>query len=1157
MRVVSTFHQPSSVVTSLVCRLSAHEPEHLVIVKPNKLDIHTLTADGLVFRCSLEVWGCIVDVKAVNSLKDSLSSLVLITDHPEPRILLIDYVLSTPDSQPSLEVVHNESLVSRGFRPAEFFHGLAVSEDGSRIVASPYIGKMTLVCLGKTAGDRIETSFEFNVRELNILSLAFLPDSTPGAETLAILHIDFRNNVRLYARDVSADFSDISMTLSDRLPEAVVPESYADRIIPIPASDDRSGGLLVSGGQSIIFYPVSPPSSGKRKDKSVVRPSSSVNWPYSSITAHHVLDAEGSRILFGDKYGRLAIVCIKSSPLTFSVDLLGETSPAKSITYINAGIFFVGSEQGDSQVLRFTEEKNGSHFEVLSTFDNIAWVNDACLVERDGTKEIVTASGGGNTGSLRVIRNGADFEHLSHIDELSNITTLIPFRSRYKSTVDSFLLVSTPIDSRILSFEHVEYVEQIETFPGFQRDSPTLAAGNITPFSRAYKNAAGITEPAESTLVVQVTKKEVTLVDLIDGSRVSYWTPPSPILVASVNATQICVGLKGGTLIRLDLDTNEQLRLASTTRFGTFSEPREISAISCTPLKSGHLISKAVVVGFWDSNEVIVCKITDFTQIGETIRLSHVPRSLLITAFGKHDKPHIMIGLGDGSLVLCATDTQLMPQERRAISLGSTPISLAICTSGDTVGVFAYGYRAAILFWESGHVRWSPLALKGIAAACPFDAESYERSIAFASSNNLSIGRVKGVSKLHIRSVPLGLDIPVQVAHHADLKAFGVGILRSQPNRPGEEVRMISSFALFDDVNFERINRFKCLPSEEIYSVTKLDLICDGVHESFFGVGTVFMQENEVEPSKGRLLLFQGTVNSEKASNPSDRPKSWLLSSIELPGCIYSITSCKGFIVAAVNSAVCILELKRKETGFGPSDWSLSIIAKHNHNYIISKVTAKDDIIAIGDTISSISMFRFADRELKMLAKNYNPLWPLSIQLLDKTSVIGANSDCNLWTFALQGSSGQQSLDSNGWYHIGEIVNKFIAGTLSSIPDDNPSHPVPEQLFFSSIGRIGVISSLDNETSLAMTKLQNNMAAVIKGADGTDHTEWRRPTSIRGPSDSQPQAVGFLDGDFIEQYTSLAPDVLRDVQQGQNEAERLDLSHSKTVEIIEQLQSLH
>lgn len=59
----------------------------------------------------------------------------------------------------------------------------------------------------------------------------------------------------------------------------------------------------------------------------------------------------------------------------------------------------------------------------INLLDTIFWLT-LCL-----QNEIVTCSGGQNTGSLRIIRNGANFAVDAVIDGLPNVTTVWPLKS--------------------------------------------------------------------------------------------------------------------------------------------------------------------------------------------------------------------------------------------------------------------------------------------------------------------------------------------------------------------------------------------------------------------------------------------------------------------------------------------------------------------------------------------------------------------------------------------------------------------------------------------------------------------------------------------------------------------------------------------------------
>lgn len=66
MKVVSTFHPPSSVLHSLKCNLTSNsDVEFLVVAKLDRLDVYLVHQEGLRFNCTLEIWGRIKAVRAI------------------------------------------------------------------------------------------------------------------------------------------------------------------------------------------------------------------------------------------------------------------------------------------------------------------------------------------------------------------------------------------------------------------------------------------------------------------------------------------------------------------------------------------------------------------------------------------------------------------------------------------------------------------------------------------------------------------------------------------------------------------------------------------------------------------------------------------------------------------------------------------------------------------------------------------------------------------------------------------------------------------------------------------------------------------------------------------------------------------------------------
>lgn len=73
----------------------------------------------------------------------------------------------------------------------------------------------------------------------------------------------------------------------------------------------------------------------------------------------------------------------------------------------------------------------GSFITTIETYKNIAPIMDAILVDTDksGQNQIVTCSGGANTGSLNVIRTGTDFKELAIALDLAGVCKIWPIKA--------------------------------------------------------------------------------------------------------------------------------------------------------------------------------------------------------------------------------------------------------------------------------------------------------------------------------------------------------------------------------------------------------------------------------------------------------------------------------------------------------------------------------------------------------------------------------------------------------------------------------------------------------------------------------------------------------------------------------------------------------
>jgi DNA damage-binding protein 1 len=66
------------------------------------------------------------------------------------------------------------------------------------------------------------------------------------------------------------------------------------------------------------------------------------------------------------------------------------------------------------------------------------------------------------------------------------------------------------------------------------------------------------------------------------------------------------------------------------------------------------------------------------------------------------------------------------------------------------------------------------------------------------------------------------------------------------------------------------------------------------------------------------------------------------------------------------------------------------------HNYLVTSLVARGSRLFAGDAICSVSVIDLIEAEegemrLESVARDFSPLWPVTIESLDRDTIIGAN----------------------------------------------------------------------------------------------------------------------------------------------------------------------
>lgn len=631
-------------------------------------------------------------------------------------------------------------------------------------------------------------------------------------------------------------------------------------------------GLLVLGETSITYI----------KDNDVkVEPLDEA----SIFVAWAAIDSQ--RFLLADDYGRLyllmLIVTSHGKVTGWRLDVIGQTSRASVLVYLDGGLVYLGSHQGDSQVLSIQEQS----IEVMQTLPNIAPVLDFAIMDMgsragesqtseysSGQARIVTGSGAFQDGSLRSVRSGVGMEELGLLLQAKHILDLFALRSTARKERMDLLLVSFVEETRLFKFQDDGEVEEQFEFIGLPLSENTLLAANL----------------GDSHLL-HVTASSARVIDLESGMNNHDWSP-SPgqtITAASANQQTLALAVGGTEAVVFDLSAGQNLQVTVTR---TFPDEGQIACI--------HVPESALdicIAGFWQSTAVAILKLATL-EIIRKVEMSDdavsVPRSILLTQVITGDLPTLFIALANGEVVTFAFNPKdLSLRARKAIILGTQQANFKALPAGNAVyNVFATCEHPSLIYGSEGRLVYSAVTAEKATCVCPFDSEAYPNAIAIATFDDVRIALIDTERTTHVNTLPVGETVR-RVAYSTDLKMFGLGTIRRTLENGYEVVK--SYFKLVDEIIFKLLDTFDLNENELVQSVLRADLH-DGSGDTVerFVVGTAYLEDQVSGTARGRILVF--AVTQERLLS--------LVMELPVKGACHSLGCVDGNVVAALVKTV-------------------------------------------------------------------------------------------------------------------------------------------------------------------------------------------------------------------------------------------------------------
>lgn len=1141
---VVTAHKPSCVSHTAVGNFLGPDQHNLLVAKVNHIEVYTIAPEGLICAVELPIHGSISVMTLLRMPHDPQHHLVLLTEKYKLVILRWSaaesrcHVVSSGDTQDHFVAQMTSER-------------LAVVDPSARCIALHQYPRLLKII--PTARGADKTAFNVRMLEDQVHDLAFLHGRPNPTIAVLCTRGSQAHEVRTY--EISMQEQDISRGEWRRT--NLDTSCVTMRPVPEPYC-----GLLVFGDDCIHY---------------LAPDGSDVTQPIDAtiVTAVGQIDPDGTRYLVGDHEGRLMMLLLVTDPAAgtvsqLKVETLGETSGASSIAYLNNGFVYIGSDTGDSQLIRLSTTRNpetGSFLEVLQTFPHLGPIVDFCIVKgmgylRQGQGQVVTCSGVGKDGSLRVIRNGIGISEQASV-ELPGIKDMYSLRRRFGDRYHSYLLQSFTSETRVLELIGAEEMAPAK-LPGFDEASPTLHAANMA-----------------GDILVQVTAKGVQVTDCatMSAQPVLTWTPPPGvrISIASGNSTQLLIATTGGNLIYLSADVERKTLI----QMAHAKMDNEIACVNCNylqmscemtdtdttekPPQDGQAFIAAV--GLWaEVKESPVVKLLALPSLKtiHTVELGGdvIARCVLLcTMEGFH---YLLVALGDGYLLTYSLNAEAaslavqskdpdvqdamnkapIVSERRKLSVGTQPADLSIFKSRGADHVFAACDRPTVVYAATGGGKLliSNVNLQEVTRVCGFDTEAFPDCLAIATESGLHLGAVDEIQKLHITTVPLN-EHPRRIAHLETSRVFAVLTESSYTDENGDAVaeRYVRTI---DDSRYDTISKTKLEPMEAGSSILVTTFVGDEINkdEQFLVVGTGFEKPTEEDPTEGRLLIYR-IVDGAPV----------LVAKHDVPGAVYSLCAFNGMLLASVGPEVRILSVAERKDGI----LTIKEEDRHHGHILCYRIAVRGDFIVVGDILRSITVLTCkkvgSTYRLEEVARDYDVTWVMAIEMLDDDMYIVAEHSKHLYTYQRNSyaptDAARGRLERVGQFHLGTRVNGIQHGSLVMQLPENEGPAVKTLIFGTTDGMLGVVANLRQDMFEFFQRLENAMATLIPGVGGLSHAEWREMSTER-PLRHAP-AKNFLDGDLIERFLDL------NMAQMNKVSAMVNVGVEDLVQKVEEMQRLH
>ncbi|KAF8248907.1 DNA damage-binding protein 1 [Wilcoxina mikolae CBS 423.85] len=1137
MAYLASIHKASAVRRAVKANFFSPDEPSLVVAKANRAEIYTLSAACLYLRTSFRVYGSINGLLTLRPSNSSTDHLFITTDHN-------DYFTVSWDRE--RDTIRNErtaqDVADRFLRDAPGGPRYIADPGGRMLGIHVYEGLFLAIpfVLAEKKGRRKTTSkgeignldehSTIRMKELMIIDIAFLYGT--DIPVLAVLHRGGKPD--------TAQLSTYKVTKSGgacELQEWEIKssslEAAAKVLIPLP---EPLGGVLVVGEQ-MVFYLPAPGEHSRAIKRPLVEPTVFQAWGM----------VDRQRYLLGDEVGKLKMLFLQLDEddkiVDIKVETIGETSTANTLIYLDNGHVFVGSQHGDSQLVKLSPQE--PKCQVIQSLTSLAPILDFQVVgaSHSGTEDqqnqytsgqtkIVSGCGGFSTGGLRSMRSGVGLKDSAILGDMDGVRGLWAVKIDAASEFDDILLVSFIDETRIFRFDPDGEVEELNNFKGFCLDEETLIA---------------IVLAGEKLL--QVTPARIKLIDAEGGTVLSEITTASKITAASANHERLVCNVENNSIVVYDV--LHELKEIKSRKF-----EHEIACLYASPA-----FPEICTVGFWTVAAVSLLSLPGLETLTEVSlgggTAGTIPRSAVVVQVLENQPPSLLVAMGDGTLYTFSVDDKKNYElsQKKAIALGTQAFYFQVIPGGnDTVSVFAACDHPSLIYSDDGRLVYSAVTAENVTNLTPFNAQAFPSSVVVLADGELKISNVDPARNIHVKTLSIG-DVVRRVSYSRERQTYGIVTIRSSIEVSTGEERYTSYVRVVDDVEFAVIDSYKLREWELVESILCAQLDNgDGTKSQKFLVGTGFQpgiedDDGDLECKEGRMLVFEF----------SEDRKLKLAAELKVKSAIKAIDMVGDQIVVALNKTVDIYSFTYPITPTKPELTKLTSYRCHSEPIDLGVL---GNMISVGDLMKGpyiIEYTSFPSPKLTEVARTYQTLWSTAVDMMDKDTVINGDAEGNLSIWQRDDDAllvaDQKRLRLIADMRIGEMINRIRRVDVQPLHMAHDALLQPAAYIATVEGSIYLLAKISEAKTQLLLQLQTNLAKVVVSVGELEFNRWR---SFSTPSRVSEEPYRFVDGDFVGKFLTLPEDVAKKVCRGvDNDIYALGASVEEVRSLVESLKTFH